>query len=330
MALVETVLAAAFIFAFLSLIASSIKELIENFVQKRKKDMRGAILDLLGESGGRTLFQSQLMNVITSQDSATANPDLHKHWPSYLDANTFARTVSTMLHDVAFRRLWDDSPLGRAVAPLTASGQDLVSTIEMLFQQRMERVEGGFKRNAQVWLFAIGLVLAVALDADGLHLIARVRADVALRETVVAVATRSPTAELAGGLCPLGQGKDEQGSAAGTSQQNANAMEAPPASGAPLPAQGNAPGDSHDSPASESVSLQQISACVDQALPGVLGWTEARRQAMGGCGSTLLMAVLGYLLTAAAISLGAPFWFDVLGKVSNLRSTLKSPDQGKG
>ena len=30
---------------------------------------------------------------------------------------------------------------------------------------------------------------------------------------------------------------------------------------------------------------------------------------------------LGWLITAAAVSLGAPFWFDLLGKVANLRGS---------
>ncbi len=34
-----------------------------------------------------------------------------------------------------------------------------------------------------------------------------------------------------------------------------------------------------------------------------------------------IMAVLGWLITIAAISLGAPFWFDLLGKVANLRGS---------
>ena len=39
---------------------------------------------------------------------------------------------------------------------------------------------------------------------------------------------------------------------------------------------------------------------------GVLGW---------------LKTVLGWLITIAAVSLGAPFWFDLLGKVANLRGS---------
>jgi hypothetical protein len=39
-----------------------------------------------------------------------------------------------------------------------------------------------------------------------------------------------------------------------------------------------------------------------------------------------LANVLGWLLTIVAISLGAPFWFDALGKLANLRTTGKKPE----
>lgn len=41
---------------------------------------------------------------------------------------------------------------------------------------------------------------------------------------------------------------------------------------------------------------------------------------------------LGWLITAAAISLGAPFWFDTLNRFMIVRSTIKpkekSPEEG--
>ncbi len=40
----------------------------------------------------------------------------------------------------------------------------------------------------------------------------------------------------------------------------------------------------------------------------------------------IISAVVGCLLTAVAISLGAPFWFDALGKLANLRTTGKKPE----
>ena len=40
-------------------------------------------------------------------------------------------------------------------------------------------------------------------------------------------------------------------------------------------------------------------------------------------GEEWFLRVLGWLITALAISLGAPFWFDVLNKVANVRKSVK-------
>ena len=40
-----------------------------------------------------------------------------------------------------------------------------------------------------------------------------------------------------------------------------------------------------------------------------------------------LAKILGLLLTVGAVSLGAPFWFDMLNKFINVRSAGKSPDE---
>jgi hypothetical protein len=37
--------------------------------------------------------------------------------------------------------------------------------------------------------------------------------------------------------------------------------------------------------------------------------------------------IIGWLLTILALSLGAPFWFDMLNKVMNVRFAGKSPDE---
>jgi hypothetical protein len=40
-------------------------------------------------------------------------------------------------------------------------------------------------------------------------------------------------------------------------------------------------------------------------------------------------AAPGWLLTALAISLGAPFWFDMLGKVISIRAATKPDHKAK-
>jgi len=48
-----------------------------------------------------------------------------------------------------------------------------------------------------------------------------------------------------------------------------------------------------------------------------LGWADGTKQ------ETLPNILLGWLLTALAVSLGAPFWFDILNKIMVVRSTVK-------
>jgi hypothetical protein len=58
-------------------------------------------------------------------------------------------------------------------------------------------------------------------------------------------------------------------------------------------------------------------------LENVLGW-----QSQGPiAGMGIFEKILGLLLTIIAISLGAPFWFDVLNKIVNLRSAGRSPEE---
>ena len=58
---------------------------------------------------------------------------------------------------------------------------------------------------------------------------------------------------------------------------------------------------------------------------GCGAWTQLWRVALNG-------AILGWLLTAVALSLGAPFWFDTLGRLVKLRASGPPPsdnDEGK-
>lgn len=43
-----------------------------------------------------------------------------------------------------------------------------------------------------------------------------------------------------------------------------------------------------------------------------------------------IKAVLGWFITIAAVSLGAPFWFDLLGKVASLKGSGNSPSRDAG
>jgi hypothetical protein len=57
-----------------------------------------------------------------------------------------------------------------------------------------------------------------------------------------------------------------------------------------------------------------------------IGWTPCPCSAPsdGGC---LAWMIIGWLITACAVSLGAPFWFDMLNKIIVVRSTVKPQEK---
>jgi hypothetical protein len=58
-----------------------------------------------------------------------------------------------------------------------------------------------------------------------------------------------------------------------------------------------------------------------------VGWNRADPRTTPQTTADWLTKILGLLLTAFAISLGAPFWFDVLNKIIVVRSTVKPKEK---
>jgi hypothetical protein len=77
----------------------------------------------------------------------------------------------------------------------------------------------------------------------------------------------------------------------------------------------------------EQAAEQAEPAQVSQELEIPLGWSFADdgSQGLPSGWEDWLGKAIGIVLTSAALSLGAPFWFDLLGKVARLRSTGSPP-----
>jgi hypothetical protein len=66
-----------------------------------------------------------------------------------------------------------------------------------------------------------------------------------------------------------------------------------------------------------------VDKLADLKLPIFWAGENVPQWSWAGIGS----ALVGWLITALAVSLGAPFWFDALNKLSNLRLTGKKPGE---
>ncbi|KQV76810.1 hypothetical protein ASC61_18405 [Aeromicrobium sp. Root344] len=85
---------------------------------------------------------------------------------------------------------------------------------------------------------------------------------------------------------------------------------------------------------SKGTDIEQASCAVENVsssqLP--LGWRDAQRDGAWNNGTDdaifwWLSHVVGWLLTACLIMLGAPFWFDLVGRLVNLRAGGRRPKQ---
>jgi hypothetical protein len=141
--------------------------------------------------------------------------------------------------------------------------------LEDAFNAVMDRATGWYKRRTQVILFVVALAVAAGLNADTINVADRLARDEAVRAHVVAQAQKA----------------------------------------------GNA--DTNTSPTAKDVE-EQINTARGSGLP--LGWAGENIPNYS-TPAVILEKIAGLGITAIALLLGAPFWFDVLGRFARLRSS---------
>ena len=182
----------------------------------------------------------------------------------------------------------------------------LQKSIEDWFNSGMDRVSGRYKYRTQTVLLWIGLAIAVSMNADTIHILRQLSNDSTLRQSIVAAASSAAK---------------------------------PPAADAPA-----SPGDSTPAlPIDKQITAANdaVKNIRDLGLP--IGWPAAPPTAPGETPLTFQQRaantiawvfhqpsmILGWILTAVAISLGAPFWFDALNKIMVIRSTIKPHEKSQ-
>ena len=168
--------------------------------------------------------------------------------------------------------------------------------IETWFDRSMDRASGVYKRNAQLLCFFLGFAIAIIFNLDSLFLAQRLSQDTAMRSALAGGAetiVRESTAQNSQSFNP------------GKLQENINSL------------LGNS---SFIAPITENAD--NLMSCPDKKQ------TSKNPTSCDPSEKTLnpwkiFPTVAGWIITALAIYMGAPFWFDILGKLVNVRSTGK-------
>ena len=174
------------------------------------------------------------------------------------------------------------------------------------YDDAMDRVSGTYKRKTQTALFVIALLLSLFLGADSVRIVANLSINPTLRQALVEEADRQTGA--GGALQPGGTGQT-------------------------IAPQTPTPGTTTPSTQPAGTQSPSISDLVNQLKPfsALFGYGDMPAIPPGGVPTDawytwLFWRFLGTMMTVFAISLGAPFWFDVLNKVANLRGVGKRPE----
>ena len=206
--------------------------------------------------------------------------------------------------------------------------------IENWYNDAMDRVSGWYKRYTQKILLLIGLALAIAFNVDSVRVARTLWADRDVRQAMVnaagAYVKENPSVALG----------DAPGSITGESSNAGEAGQSGATGNSKAKSQKNE--DKTDNAIRSEV--QQMNVAVgafnrvtsSSLLP--VGWkqplsmywkefwNDRRGTTMRLLGSTMLP---GWLITAMAVSLGAPFWFDTLNKFMVVRSTIKPREKSQ-
>ncbi len=308
MQILDVAIGLIFIFLLLSLVVTAANELIASWLKRRSATLWSGVVQLLGseEDAGR-VYSHPLVAGITQQGWFRKYRGRlpFKKRPSYIPSRVFALAL---IDTLAPAPAGDSLDKVRAVlaARLKAGPDDrLARSLSVLLEDARGEIEG-FRRNIEGWF-------DTSMERVSGWYKRRTQWILLATAAAVTVWSNADAIQIANVLWrdsvlrPALAAQAEQFAAQGAGE--------------------TAP----------DVGLRQSMARV-QSLAIPLGWRDPsrpgdpREPAPGNLkewGAALGAHLLGWLLTTLAVSLGAPFWFDMLNKVVTIRAAGKSPVERK-
>ena len=161
----------------------------------------------------------------------------------------------------------------------------LQQEIEQTFDKSMERATGVYRRNAKGVALLIGFTIAILANADAFHIVSRLSKDSSVRIAIVNSA----------GQIVQSNNLDSSKNLANLKQQTEEVL-----------------GDIALPIGWSAINLEQQ-----------IDWNRSNKYNFSIWKAITM--IFGWFVSGIAISMGAPFWFDLLGKIVNVRNAAKPP-----
>jgi hypothetical protein len=297
----------------------------------------------------RALLSEAYPDVITSLSDAFYSHPLIKslarpgEHPAYVPSKTFALTLIDILGKgqatagtaeqiKASLDNLPDSDVKKSLQALLRNGtnsmEQVQEKLESWFNASMDRVSGWYKNRVQVWTVVIASIVTILINADTIQIAQKLMINPALRDKIVQEAKN----EHASGADPSAptlteqQKADLSGLTGWTSEfrifHHLDACADASLRGGQL-TEADCRSES-EARINTNPNPKFVAAWNSNSFPGMRLLSMV---AIPWLWTVIPTHLVGWLLTAIAASLGAPFWFDTLNKFMNVRAAGTSPTE---
>lgn len=297
--MLQVVIGLVFVLLLLSLLATTMMELIASAFGLRGRNLEKALRNMLASTGmdDRTLHAFK-NNALYKQLSSQYGQK--RYAPSYIGARSFESILTDVVLDGKGKEALEaqieqipDEDLRKVLQQfLRETDSDIEAfkgRVRTWYDDVMDRASGWYKRSVQKILVGMGFFIAIVFNADTLAIYERLESDPATLQMVVGMAE------------DYVEGRQDQQIAAPRMSPEFD-----------------------ESMAKLEYLIQNQIETVSSPLG--LGWKNVTWENVGWY--DVLVKLLGWTVTALAVSLGAPFWFDLLRKLVSIRSSGNKPEEG--
>jgi hypothetical protein len=305
-ALLDTAIGLTLLYLGAALFVTVANESIMALLKARGKDLTKSLAALLGAPG---------LQKVLADPAFAPMKDTADRVRSYVDPHVLAQVLVGSLQPQApgAGKLTDlagainnlpDGKIKHVLWTLAQSADSKVETLTRNLSAWIDRsltvLGEGYKRKMQLVSFILGFSIAFGFNIDTINVAKRLYRDKELREAVAASAeqvTKTTTGEVFERCRKLDAEARKKSAECAPIVGLSDAFAARDGSFAKLP-----------------VGWESVTQFREYGLPGSAVW---------------FVRLLGWLLTALAISIGAPFWFDLLNRFVNVRASMRPPTAEK-
>lgn len=311
----DIIIGLVFVYMLLSLLATIVNEIITTIFSLRGKELEKAIQLMLDDDNNNKV----LANKFYQQPLIQKFAERKDNKPSYLTRYNFSKTLLDLLGNVSGKSTFTFSDVEEAIKNLPKGNtryvlqsflnessmnlQQFRAFLEIWYDEMMDRASGWYKRKVQKYLLLIGFVIAIIFNADTFRIANKLASDPEASAAVLSLAEQY-TAD----YDALNTANNSDSASLNKAKELMN----------------------------EARNLVENEILKASSILG-MGWEEDIQYFRSFKKSSrhendpwwIFQKIAGWIFTALAISLGAPFWFDILKKVMQIRGSGIKPEEKK-